>query len=83
MWVFNLHEVDSNSHSCSDEHDVSIDVEVLVNCPLNRLIEQHGRQNVDEHHTEDCRYHLYVQSIFRRIKTEAVSKARLQQKECA
>lgn len=32
------HEINSHPYSCSDEHDVSINVEVLVNSPLNRLV---------------------------------------------
>lgn len=55
---FHLHKVDSHTHSCSDEHHITIYAEVLVYCPLNGLKEQDRSKNVDEHHTEDCRYHL-------------------------
>lgn len=56
--AFHLHDVDSHSYGCSDEHDVSIYVKFLADRPQHSFVDQYGRENVDERDTEDRRYDL-------------------------
>lgn len=65
---FHLHQVDGDAHGCSDEHHVSIDVELLVYRPLHRLIDQYGRQNVDKCNVQDCRYDLCSNSSTQQLQ---------------
>lgn len=56
--AFRLHDVDSHSYSCSDEHDISVYVKFLAYRPQHSFVDQYARENVDERNTEDGRYDL-------------------------
>ncbi len=60
MIIVNLQDIDEDSDASRDEHDISVHLKVLVDDPLDGLIEQHSRQHPDDQHRHQGTNHLYM-----------------------